>query len=117
MRSRLTALQYRLELLLIGPLRPDVRRKMYVDVRGAIAVSAYFAIFSFVPIILRRMGASVQELAFYYAISALGLLTTSVGMWLMRRHGMRRVALLSWLAGRGALLPPAWWRPAPTWLG
>src|SRR6185503_19447484 len=97
-------LLYRLELLLTGPLPSDVRRNMYVDVRGAVTVSAYFAILNFIPIVLRRLGASVQELAYYYAVSALGMLTAGMGMWLMRRYGLRRVALVSWIAGRGALL-------------
>jgi DHA1 family inner membrane transport protein len=95
---------YRLELLLTGPLPSEVRRAMYIDVRGAVTVSAYFAILTFIPIVLRRLGASVGELAYYYAVSALGMLTAGMGMWLMRRYGLRRVAVVSWLLGRGSLL-------------
>lgn len=95
---------YRLELLLTGPLPERVRHSMYVDIRGAVFYSAFFAIFSFLPIILRRMGASVAELAYYYAIAAIGALATGVGVWLMRRFGMARVALFGWLAGRSAIL-------------
>ena len=95
---------YRLELLLTGPLPPAVRRAMYVDMRGAVAYSAFFAIFSFIPIILRRMGASVGELAYYYAIAAIGALATGVGVGLMRRFGMARVAVFGWLVGRSFIL-------------
>jgi DHA1 family inner membrane transport protein len=95
---------YRLELLLTGPLPSAVRHAMYVDVRGAIAYSVFYAVFSFIPIILRRMGASVNELAYYYAIAAIGALATGVGVWLMRRFGLARVAVFGWLVGRSALL-------------
>ncbi|MEP7358716.1 MAG: MFS transporter, partial [Anaerolineales bacterium] len=104
MPTRLSVLLYRLELLLTGPIPAVVRRSMYVDVRGAIAYSLFFAIFSFIPIILRRLGASVPQLAYYYAISAIGALATGVGIWLMRRFGMARVAIFGWLVGRGALV-------------
>jgi MFS transporter, DHA1 family, inner membrane transport protein len=102
MRSRLTALQNRLELLLVGPLTPRVRRNLSRDLWAAVAVSALSAILSFVPIILRRQGGSEQLLALYYSVSSLGLVTTGVGVALMRRWGMRPVALFSWLIGRAS---------------
>jgi len=94
----------RLEMWLVGPLDPDVRRNMYVDVRAACTHSLMATIITFIPIILRRSGASTQQVAYYFAITALGLLTTNISVWLMRRWGMKRVALVSWLLGRGSFL-------------
>jgi MFS family permease len=97
-------LQRYFEMWLIGPLDPDVRRNMYVDVRAACTHSVMATIITFIPIILRRSGASTQQLAYYFAITALGLLTTGISVGLMRRWGMKRVALICWLLGRGVFL-------------
>jgi MFS family permease len=85
-------------------LDADVRRNMYVDVRATCTHSVMAAIITFIPIILRRSGASTQQLAYYFAITALGLLTTGISVGLMRRWGMKRVALICWLLGRGVFL-------------
>jgi len=58
-------------------------------------------IITFIPIILRRSGASTGQVAYYFAITTLGLLTTNFSVRLMRRWGMKRVALVCWLVGRG----------------
>lgn len=100
----LSRLQMHFELWLVGPLEPDVRGNMYMDMRAARIHSVMSTIITFLPIILRRSGASTQQLAFYFAITSLGLLTTSFSMWLMRRWGMKRVALICWLLGRGSFL-------------
>ena len=102
--SFLTRLQLRLEMWLVGPLDPQVRQDMYVDVRAACTHSVIATILTFIPIILRRSGATTQQIAYYFAITALGLLTTNISVWLMRRWGMKRVALVCWLLGRGSLL-------------
>jgi MFS family permease len=97
-------LQVHLEAWLVGPLDIEVRRKMYVDMRAACTHSVMATIITFIPIILRRSGASTEQIAYYFAITTLGLLTTKVSVWLMRRWGMKRVALLCWLLGRGSFL-------------
>jgi MFS family permease len=43
-------------------------------------------------------------MAYYFAITALGLLTTNVSVWLMRRFGGKPVSLICWLLGRGSFL-------------
>lgn len=98
------AWQARLEMLLVGPLAPDVRRNMYIDARAASIHSLMATILTFLPIILRRAGATTEQVAYYHAVTALGLLTTGASVWLMRRWGMRRVALAAWLVGRGAFV-------------
>ncbi len=102
--SFLSRLQYRVEMWLVGPLDPVVRHNMYVDVRAACTHSVMATIITFLPIVLRRSGASTEQVAYYFAITTLGLLTTNVSMWLMRRFGMKPVILICWLVGRGSFL-------------
>lgn len=100
----LSSLGTRIESWLVGSLEPQVRRDMYVDVRAACTHSAMATILTFLPIILRRSGASTDQIAYYFAITSIGLLTTSLSMWLMRRLAMKKVALFFWLVGRGSFL-------------
>jgi len=93
-----------IELWLVGPLDPDVRHTMHVDMRAACIHSIMATTVTFIPIILRRSGASTTQVAYYFAITALGLLTTNVSMWLIRRWGAKPVSLLCWLLGRGSFL-------------
>jgi DHA1 family inner membrane transport protein len=94
----------RIEMWFVGPLDTEVRHNMIVDLRAACTHSVMATVITFVPIILRRSGASTEQVAYYFAITTLGLLTTNVSMWLMRRFGMRPIVLICWLLGRGAFL-------------
>lgn len=102
--SFLFRLKIRIEMWLVGPLDGEVRHNMLVDVRAACTHSVMATIITFIPIILRRSGASTEQVAYYFAITTLGLLTTNISVSLMRRWGMKRVALVCWLLGRGAFL-------------
>jgi MFS family permease len=102
--SFLTKLLLRFDMWLVGPLDQEVRQNMNVDMRAACIHSVLATSITFIPIILRRSGASTQQVAYYFAITTLGLLTTNVSVWLMRRWGMKRVALACWFLGRGSLL-------------
>jgi len=96
--------QIRAEMWLVGTLDPGVRRDMYVDLSAACTQSVLSTIITFLPIILRRMGASTGQLAYYFAITAVGLLTTNISVWLMRRWGMNKIAFWCWLLGRGSFV-------------
>lgn len=102
--SFLARSQMRIEMWLVGPLDPNVRQNMYTDMRAACTHSVMATVITFIPIILRRSGASTEQVAYYFAITTLGLLTTSISMWLMRRFGMKPVILICWLVGRGSFL-------------
>jgi MFS family permease len=102
--SFLARWQMHVEMWLVGPLDPEVRRNMYVDIRAACTHSVMATVITFLPIVLRRSGASTEQVAYYFAITTLGLLTTNISVSLMRRWGMKRVALLCWLLGRGSFL-------------
>jgi len=60
----LSSLGTRIESWLVGSLEPHVRRDMYVDVRAACTHSAMATILNFLPIILRRSGASTDQIAY-----------------------------------------------------
>jgi len=94
----------RAEMWLVGPVEPEARNYMYRDMRAACTHSVMAALINFLPLILRRAGASTDQIAYYYAITALGLLTSTIGVWLMQRYGMKRVALICWLLGRGSFV-------------
>ncbi|RPH61629.1 MAG: MFS transporter [Chloroflexi bacterium] len=103
-----SAWQSRAEMWLIGPLDSDVRHNMHIDLSAALTASMLSTIITFIPIILRRSGASTQQVAYYFAITTLGLLTSNISLRLMRRWGMKRVAIVCWLVGRGCFLLTAW---------
>jgi len=96
--------QSHIEMRLVGFLTPEVRRDMRVDLRAAYTQSVMATIIPFIPIILRRAGASTEQVAYYHAITALGLLTTGTSVWFMRRWGMKRITLICWMLGRGSFL-------------
>lgn len=112
MRPSLTGLWNNIEGQLVGRLPADVRASLHIDMRGAAIQSIVVGVVLFIPAILRRLGATTEQVALYHSISYLGLISTSVSVALMRRWGMRRVALTSWAIGRsffflGALMPNA----------
>jgi MFS family permease len=94
----------RIEMWFVGPLEPDVRHNMIVDLRAACTHSVMATLITFIPIVLRRSGASAEQIAYYFAITTLGMLTTNISMWLMRRFGMRPIVQICWLLGRGVFL-------------
>ena len=102
--TSLVRIRTRIEMWLVGPLDAQVRRDMYTDLSAACTHSVVATILTFIPIILRRSGATTEQVAYYFAITALGLLTTNVSVKLMQRWGMKRIALLCWLLGRGSFL-------------
>src|SRR5262245_36796431 len=102
--SSLARFLTRLEMWFVGPLDAAVRLDMFVDLRAACTHSVMATVITFIPIILRRSGASAEQIAYYFAITTLGLLTTNVSMWLMRRFGMKPIVIVCWLVGRGTFL-------------
>ena len=94
----------RIEMWFVGSLDPEVRHNMIVDLRAACTHSVMATIITFLPIVLRRSGATAGQIAYYFAITTLGLLTTNASLWLMRRFGVKPVVLFCWLLGRGSFL-------------
>ena len=94
----------RVEQFLVGKLEPEVRSSMYIDLLAACIRSVMTTFIAFIPMILWRAGASTELVATYFAITVFGLISTSISLKLMRRWGMKRVAMICWLLWRGSLL-------------
>jgi hypothetical protein len=72
----MTRFKMSLEMYSLGPLDPDMRHDMYIDLSAASSASVLSTIITFILIILWRSGASTQQVAYYFPINALGLLTS-----------------------------------------
>ena len=76
---------------------------MHIDLFRSCAVGIMTSILLFIPVILVRLGASAEVIAAYYSAGYLGVFSTGVCLWLMRKWGMRVVSLSSWAVGRFVL--------------
>ena len=93
----------RFEMRMVGVLPVQVRTSMHIDLFRGCAVSIMTSILLFIPVILGRLGASAEVIASYYSAGYLGVFSTGVCLWLMRKWGMRVVSLASWTVGRFVL--------------
>lgn len=92
-----------------GLLPPSVRRNMRVDLLSAAFFGPFVAGLSFLPVVMRRLGASPEWLAFYSAQAFIGFLFTSLSVLVMpRRRGLLRFAAAIWVLSRGSFLLVAW---------
>mgnify|MGYP000849053681 CR=1 FL=1 len=90
---------------LFGYLPPEVRHNQNADLYAALAFGPLVASLSFIPVILRNLGASPDWLAVYAAQPFLGFV---VAPWLAlvfpARFGMKRMTVASWAISRGSFL-------------
>ena len=93
----------RFERRMVGDLPGQVRTSMHIDLFRSCAVGIMTSILLFIPVILVRLGASAEVIAAYYSAGYLGVFSTGVCLWLMRKWGMRVVSLSSWAVGRFVL--------------
>ncbi len=94
-----------LERTLFGRLPESVRYNVRVEVIASVVYGLFFAgCLSFVPVVLRRLGASTGELAAYVTLSYLGLLLAPLTMPLLRNFSPLRLASGLWIIGRAFLL-------------
>ena len=62
-----------IETALAGSLPPSVRRVMHIELSMSLAYGVFYAfIIPFTPVVLRRLGASVDMLAFYTSLAYVG---------------------------------------------
>lgn len=101
----LIAFQTRLELALTGALDPTVRRNMIIELMGAIAYGLFFgAALQFIPVVLRRMGASSDLLALYVTQNYWGSVLVAFSVIIMRRRRTMSFAVTVWLIARSIFL-------------
>lgn len=92
-----------------GELPPAVRRNMRIDLLSATLFGPFVAGLSFLPVVMRKLGASPEWLAFYSAQAFIGFLFTSLSVLVMpRRRGLQRFAAAIWVLSRGSFLLVAW---------
>jgi MFS family permease len=103
--ATLQAIIRRLELALIGRLPAELRRNLWIETTAAIAYGVFFATaLAFMPVVLRRLGASSTLLAIYTAQTYLGSVLSTLGLLLMRRRRPLTFATTCWLLSRSLLL-------------
>jgi DHA1 family inner membrane transport protein len=96
-----------LESWLIGPLRPDARHNIRVEIAWAATYGVFATALTFIPVVLRQLGAPAGWLAFYTSSTYIGGLASWAGMALFRPGHVKRRMTTLWLVGRGLFLPVA----------
>ncbi len=103
-----------IETALAGSLSPPVRRVMRIEISMSLAYGAFYAItLPFTPVVLRRLGASVDMLALYTSLAFIGSVFTSFSIVLMRRRRTISLIVFCWLVGRSLFLLVAFISEAP----
>lgn len=106
----------RLERFLFGGLPERVRYNTRFDLAGALAYGAFFsASLAFMPVVLRRLGASTTELALYVTLTYVGQLLSPLSLSLLRRMSPMTFATVVWALGRAILVFGLFVNEAP-WL-
>lgn len=120
MLSALTLLSARLERTFTEPLTPEVRRNMVVELLASVAYGIFYAAaIQYIPVVLRRLGASSELLALYTAQTYLGSILTSLSIVLMRRRRPKSFVVFCWALARSlfvlfALVTQVYWLLAVT---
>ncbi|MFZ4660741.1 MAG: MFS transporter [Caldilineaceae bacterium] len=105
MLATVRALGAQMEALLAGALDKDVRRNMHTEVISSMAYGVFYAcIIPFIPVVLRRAGATPEMIALYASLQFLGSLTTSLSLVLMQRRRTFTVIITFWLLARSLFL-------------
>ena len=101
----LTRVGRQIERSLIGSFPEGVRHNLRIELFASIAYGVFYATaLSFMPVVLRRMGASSTLLAIYTAETYLGSALATLGVLLMRRFRPLAFGATSWLIARSLLL-------------
>jgi MFS transporter, DHA1 family, inner membrane transport protein len=94
----------RFERQMAGSLQHAVRINMRIELAASVMFGLHYAVIQFIPVVLRRQGASPELLALFGSQSYLSLILAGfVAFGLGRRHPMRFVTAC-WLIGRSAFL-------------
>lgn len=102
------AMGAQMEARLAGALDKDVQRNMHIEVLSSVAYGIFYAcVIPFIPVVLRRAGASADLIALYASLQFLGSITTSLSLVLMRRRRTFNVIITCWLLARALFLTTA----------
>lgn len=105
MLATLRFLSAQIERTFTEPVTPAVRRNMYTELLASVAYGIFYAAaIQYIPVVLRRLGASSELLAVYTAQTYLGSILTSLSIVLMRRRRPKHFVVLCWVAARSLFL-------------
>ena len=105
MISSLRALGARVEGTLAGQLPAAIRKNMLVELWVGMAYGAFYAMtIPFIPVLLRRSGATPEMLAIYTSQQFLGSVLTAFSIVLMRRRRTMNIIVFCWLLSRSLIL-------------
>ena len=108
MLGTVRAMGAQVEARLAGALDKEVQRNMHIEVLSSVAYGIFYAcVIPFIPVVLRRAGASADLIALYASLQFLGSITTSLSLVLMRRRRTFNVIITCWLLARALFLTTA----------
>jgi len=89
---------------LVGSLEQTVRFNMRVELTATIVYGAFATILAFIPIVLRRLGATAEILALYTSLTYIGTVLAGPGLYLARHRHPLRMVVGCLALGRAAFL-------------
>jgi len=94
-----------IERALVGRVPSAVGFNVRVELWASVAYGVFHAAcLGFMPVVLRREGASAEALALYVAFTYIGLVIAPLSMVALRHISPMRLSVWCWGLGRGALL-------------
>jgi MFS family permease len=105
MIASLRALGARVETALAGQLPVALRKNMMIELWVALTYGAFYATtLPFIPVLLRRSGATAEMVAIYTAQQFIGSVLTAFSIVLMRRRRTMNIIVVCWLIARSLIL-------------
>ena len=88
-----SALVHRVERVMLGPMRSDVRYNVWVETIAAVLFGIFWAVIvGFMPVVLRKMGATETHLSIYVVFMSLGLFFTPITALVFQRYNIIKVS-------------------------
>ena len=113
-RAQARARLRRAELFITGPLPPDVRYNVRVELVASMFFGPFYAALLFIPVVLERLGASPDLVAVYQSQTYIGLFLAAFSVMVLPRRRVLLFLAIVWSLGRGMFLLAGLW---PTALG
>lgn len=105
LQSGLSAMVHRVERRMLGPMRSDVRYNVWVETIAAVLFGIFWAVIvGFMPVVLRKMGATETHLSVYVVFMSLGLLFTPITAMVFQRYNIIKVSTWIWVVGRSVFV-------------
>jgi len=92
----------RVENIMVGEIESRVRSNMHTEIIAAMLFGTFMACLSFIPVLLRKMGAPQDWIALYVAQQFLGFMLNPLAVMILpKRRGVMRACVIMWCVGRG----------------